>query len=244
MITDYAAGLLLDHLFGVATLTPPAGLWAQLHVGDPGQGGDNSASETSRQAVTFTAPVTRDSTNVDALIWPAMAATETVSHLSIWDDSTGGDCWLIGSIDAPEDVTAGEPFTIDAGKLLVSFGDQLTIWSANRLLGLLLLGQAFTPGNYYVQLHSGPSGSDAASNALPVARATLGVVAAAAGRYSTNVASVEWSDLPTTAVVTHLSVWDDPAAGNSIWQGPLVTPRAVNAGSGAMFPPANLLFGL
>lgn len=244
MITDFASDLMLDHLFGVATFTPPAGLWVQLHAGDPGEGLDAPAAATDRQPVTFTAPVTRDSANAGAVEWPAMTATETLSHFSIWDADTGGNCWMAGYLEAPEDVTAGEPFTIAPGRLVVALGGHLTVWSANALLGMVLLGQTFTVTGRHVQLHSGPAGADATSNALPVARSTLADVAAASGGLTANTTAVEWANLPATAIITDVSVWDNPTAGNPVWHGPLIAPRAVNSGSGAAFPVSALVFGI
>ena len=104
---------------------PPAALYIQLHVGDPGgDGTDNPAVETGRELVTFAVPgvdgVTGAAKTVTsaAVTWVTVAASETYSHISLWDDPTAGNCWYKGPMVAPVAVGAGSNFSFPAGESL------------------------------------------------------------------------------------------------------------------------------
>ena len=53
-----------------------------------------------------------------------MAASEDYSHLTLWDASSGGNCWMVLALTASA-VTIGDPFKIPAGDLDLS----APIWS-------------------------------------------------------------------------------------------------------------------
>lgn len=119
-ISNYAENKLLDAIFNAAAYSE-ADRYAQLHIGDPGEtGANNAAAETARQSITGAAAVGGTFTSVNDLIWAGVAATETYSHLSIWDAASGGNCLWTGSLTSPEPVNIGNTFTIAAGDLAVS----------------------------------------------------------------------------------------------------------------------------
>jgi hypothetical protein len=98
--------------------------YLQLHVGAPGAAGtSNIATETRRIDATGcfgTTPSGGSITN-DATIGPltSVAATETYTHFTIWDDPTAGTFWFSGVLTGAS-VTLGDDFQLGAGKATVS----------------------------------------------------------------------------------------------------------------------------
>ena len=118
-LSTYGANAILD---GTAM---PATLYAKLHIGNPGAAGtSNPAGETVRKSFTRGAAASGATTNAADLDWASVGATEDYSHVTIWDASSGGNCWWVGVLSAST-VTLGDDFTIPAGDLDLSF----TIWS-------------------------------------------------------------------------------------------------------------------
>lgn len=118
-ISNYAENKILDHTFGVAAFTQPAGIYVKLHIGDPGEDGTgNPAAETDRVQATFgTAASGGTISNTAAIQWTGLAATETLTHLSLWDASTAGNCLWTGALTSSVSVNSGGTFTIAIGDL-------------------------------------------------------------------------------------------------------------------------------
>jgi hypothetical protein len=103
------------------TWTEPAAFYVKLHLGDPGSAGTaNAASETTRQAVTFSAASAGAITNSADIDWTAVAATESVTHISFWDASTAGTFLGSDALNATASLSSGGDFTIAAGDLDIS----------------------------------------------------------------------------------------------------------------------------
>ena len=110
-ISNYAEDKLLDTLrntsFAVTTC------YVKLHLGDPGEDGTaNAATETSRKAVTWSAASGGSMASAATLTWTNVAATETYTHWSMWDNNTAGNCLWTGSLSSSAAVTAGDTFEI------------------------------------------------------------------------------------------------------------------------------------
>lgn len=103
--TDYGALNALKWLTNQTPAGPPSALWMKLHLGDPGPDAtDNPAVETRRIAF-IAGSATNDGTtgeayvqNAAALRWVTMAASESISHVSFWDDETAGNPWFKGAL--------------------------------------------------------------------------------------------------------------------------------------------------
>lgn len=120
-ISDYAENKILDHTLGGTAFAQPAGVFVKLHVGDPGEAGaNNPASETTRKAATFAAASGGSKASNADVQWTNVAATETYSHVSLWDASTGGNCLWYGPLTASVTVTAGGTFTMASGSLIAT----------------------------------------------------------------------------------------------------------------------------
>jgi hypothetical protein len=106
------ANNMLNWLRNVAPPAVPA-LWAQLHIGDPGAFGTaNPSVVTTRIQVTLTAASGGAVTlNTVSGSW-TMTATETISHISIKDASSGGNFLLSGALASSKNVVAGDTLTL------------------------------------------------------------------------------------------------------------------------------------
>lgn len=118
-ISDYYEVALLNSLRNVSAAV--ANVYVKLHTGDPGEAGtSNAATETTRQGVTFAAASGGSMDSNADVAWTNVSTTETYSYVSLWDDSTAGNCLWSGSLTSPVSVNAGDNFTIPSGDLTVS----------------------------------------------------------------------------------------------------------------------------
>ena len=110
-ISNYGENALLDTLGG--TSFSVANTYLKLHTGDPGEDGTaNAATEATRQAVTFGSASGGSLVSSATVTWTNVAATETVSHWSMWDASTGGNCLWYGALSGSASLQAGDTFQI------------------------------------------------------------------------------------------------------------------------------------
>lgn len=121
MNTTNLANKILDHLRGGTAWTQPAGLYVKLHTNDPGSAGTSNASAvTTRSQATFAAAasgaIALTGTNPS---W-SMTASETISHISVWDASTAGNFLWSAALSASKAVVSGDTLT------LTSLGFSLT----------------------------------------------------------------------------------------------------------------------
>ena len=112
-ISNFLEDALLDTLDGSGSAYSASATYLKLHIGDPGEDGTgNPAAETTREAVTFSAASGGSKVSTATVEWTLVAATETYSHWSMWDNSTAGNCLWYGSLSASASVTAGDTFEI------------------------------------------------------------------------------------------------------------------------------------
>lgn len=115
LATTTLANKILDHLRGGTAWTQPTGLWVKLHTnaGDPGAAGTaNSSAVTTRSQATFAAAasgaIALTGTNPS---W-SMTATETISYISVWDASTGGNFLWSAQLSVAKSVQSGDTLTL------------------------------------------------------------------------------------------------------------------------------------
>jgi hypothetical protein len=110
-ISNYAELKLLDTLGGTSFSVTTC--YVKLHTGDAGEDGTaNAATETTRKSVSWSAAASGSKASSATLSWTNVAATETYSHWSMWDASTGGNCIWTGALSSTASVTAGDTFEI------------------------------------------------------------------------------------------------------------------------------------
>ena len=114
--SETTANALLNAVFRGAAYSSPAGIYAKLHVGDPGAAGtSNPAVETTRKAIAFgTGADDGAVSNTAAASWTSVAGTEDYTHISLWDAVSGGNFIISGTITAAP-VQAGDDFTLPIG---------------------------------------------------------------------------------------------------------------------------------
>lgn len=106
--TPYFADKVIGHSLGGASWTPPATVYLQLHVGDPGPDGTASVSATStRKAATWSGPVNGQLTLAADINWTS-TARETISHISGWDALTSGHCLWTDELEEAKNLFAGD----------------------------------------------------------------------------------------------------------------------------------------
>jgi hypothetical protein len=93
------------------SFTAPAAIYLKLHTGDPGASAANNASAvTTRQAATLGAASggAVALTNSPAF---SMTATETITHVSVWDASTAGNFLWSAALTTSKSVVSGDTLT-------------------------------------------------------------------------------------------------------------------------------------
>jgi hypothetical protein len=119
-IANYAENKLLDAVFNNITFAVAAP-HVKLHTADPGEDGTNApAGEATRKPLSVGAAATGTCTSDADLTWTNVAATETITHVSVWDALTVGNCLWSGPLTASKALIAGDTFTIPSGQLTVS----------------------------------------------------------------------------------------------------------------------------
>jgi len=117
-LSDHAENAFANSLRGGGNgvnVTAPAALYAKLHTGDPGEAGtSNAAVTTTRVEVQFGAASGGVVSLSNTPSWTNLANAETISHLSIWDNSTAGNCWGKGALSSSVTVAVGDTLTISA----------------------------------------------------------------------------------------------------------------------------------
>ena len=110
-ISNYAETALLDTLAG--TSFSVANVYAQLHTASPGEDGTaNVAGETTRQAVTFGSASGGQIVTTAATTWTNVSTDETLTHFSLWDAASAGNCLWYGALSSSATVAAGDTFQI------------------------------------------------------------------------------------------------------------------------------------
>ena len=118
--SNHAESQLLRHVLGVAAMTAVNTVYVQLHTGDPGEDGTaNVSAETERKTITFTESGGTATTSGSAPSWTAWdSGAETISHVSLWDASTAGNCLFKGALTVSKPMTDGDTFELGNGSTI------------------------------------------------------------------------------------------------------------------------------
>ncbi len=123
--SDYLERKLLDHALGTTTYTKPTNVYIALHTANPTEGGTGTevtGGSYARKVMTFSAAATVTSvtsaSNASDIVWTALPST-TVSHVAIWDASTGGNMLYYAPLSANKVIASGDGYTISTGQLVV-----------------------------------------------------------------------------------------------------------------------------
>lgn len=115
--TSYLVNKWLDLVRGTA-FAAPAGLYVKLHVGDPGASGTaNPSAVTGRIQATFNGAAGGVISLASMASQFSMTATETISHISVWDAATGGNCLWTAAIGTPRSYQNGDQLNLTGATL-------------------------------------------------------------------------------------------------------------------------------
>ena len=109
--SDYIEPFILDAVFNDDAGSFPAipNVYVKLHTGDPGEGGTgNPATETTREEVFFNAASGGSVGSSATVSWNNVSTTETISHISFWDNSTAGNCLGSATLNVSAPLQAGD----------------------------------------------------------------------------------------------------------------------------------------
>jgi hypothetical protein len=117
-ISNYYEDKIIDHMLRAQAFTPPATVYLALNTADPGETGASEATGGSyaRQSITLSASSGGATSNSVAIDFEGMPAI-TVTHASLWDASSGGNCLWSGALTASKTLNAGDTFRVPVGDL-------------------------------------------------------------------------------------------------------------------------------
>ena len=123
--SDYLELKLLDHALGTAAYTAPSNVYVGLHTGSPldDASGANEVSGGSyvRKEATFAAASGGSASTSATITFDAATANwGTISHLGIYDSSTGGNLLFHGAVTTSKTIETGDTFQISSGNLTIS----------------------------------------------------------------------------------------------------------------------------
>lgn len=125
-LSDYAEKLVLDWLMTTGAATRPSAWYVALYTAAPSDAGGGTEVSTggySRKSVTFNAASTPGGTtsNSNIVSWTAAGANYgTVTHVGIFDASTGGNLLWQGGLSTPKTVNDGDTIQFSAGNLTLT----------------------------------------------------------------------------------------------------------------------------
>ena len=103
----------------------PATLYFKPHTGNPGAAGtSNAAGETTRKSFTRSTSTTGTNSNAADIDYTSVSTAEDWTHFTAWDASSGGNCWMVGTVTMNA-LSVGDNVKIAAGDLDLT----LDIWS-------------------------------------------------------------------------------------------------------------------
>jgi hypothetical protein len=121
--TNYTENAVMGHIFGSTTFTKPANRFLALFTAAPGEAGGGTelvGNNYSRQSASFTVSGTAPTaaTNSAAIEFPtASASWGTITHVAVFDASTGGNMLGYATLTASKTIGSGDVFRVPASNL-------------------------------------------------------------------------------------------------------------------------------
>jgi hypothetical protein len=101
---------------GGVALSPPTDLFVKLHTGDPGVNGTANAAvgDATRKALTQAAP-SGGSMAISGTfpLWTNGGTSETITHISVHDSATAGECKYTGALGTSQPWVNGNTLTLN-----------------------------------------------------------------------------------------------------------------------------------
>ena len=118
--SNYLETKVLGHVFGATAYTAPATLYLALFTSNPAE--DGSGTEVTgggyvRQTVAFTV-TGNTASNTAAVEYPTASANYgTVTHVGVYDASTGGNLLAYAALTSSKSIETGDVFRVPTGDL-------------------------------------------------------------------------------------------------------------------------------
>jgi hypothetical protein len=173
-ISDYLENALLDHVLGTASYTQPT-IYVGLSTADPTDAGsgDTEPTYTAYARVAHSAwdaAASRATENTGTITFPQKAdgSSETITHFTIYDASSGGNMLAHGAFTTQKTIVVNNTPTIADGELDVSVTTGgMTTYLANALLEHVFEGTAYTQDTLYVALSTTDPGDSGTQTGEP-----------------------------------------------------------------------------
>lgn len=269
--TNYAENKIADYLRGQG-LTLPTSWWlAALTAASDSSVTENAAGlsrfETSRGLAEWSgtqgAGTTLASTgashatsNNDEADLGTAHTPVTVTHIGLFDDDVGGNCWMFWQLEGDLAMEYGDPLILEPGRVQFLLGNTggCTDYLSNKLIDLLFRGQAFAwPATIYAAAFTiAPTnagggtevggGVGYARGSLPPSLASLsgtqgpGTTVASSGtggRISNNVPIAHPTPTGSWGTIEAAGLYDAASGGNLLFWRALNAPTTVSPGSPA-----------
>ena len=122
--SDYLELKILEHTLGITAYTQPSTVYLALFTTDPtdaGTGTEVSGGGYVRQSIAWNTPASGATTNSADVTFPqATGNYGTVTHIGIYDNSSGGNLLYHGALSASKSVETNDTFLVEAGDLSIS----------------------------------------------------------------------------------------------------------------------------
>ena len=122
--SNYLENALINAVLRNTAYTSPTTVYVALFISDPTDadtGTEVSGGSYARQSVTFSAPSNGVTQNSADITFPTCTASwGTVTHLGLYDASTGGNLLFFSDLDTSKTIDTGDVFKITTGNLTVT----------------------------------------------------------------------------------------------------------------------------
>lgn len=123
-MSNYLENALINATLRNTAYTSPTTVYVALHTADPqddASGAEVSGGSYARTSATFGAPSDGSSTTTADITFPtATASWGTVTHIGIWNASSGGQLLYHTPLDTSKAIDSGDVFKILTGNLTVT----------------------------------------------------------------------------------------------------------------------------
>lgn len=121
--SDYTENLALKWLLTANTATRPTTWYVGLFTTattDAGGGTEVTGGSYARQAASFTVTNDTAATSANILFPTASADWGSISHIAIYDASSGGNMLFHGAASSTKTISSGDAYLINSGNLTVT----------------------------------------------------------------------------------------------------------------------------
>jgi len=122
-LSTYFSSAILNWIRSTSMPSDPAAVYIGLHSANPTDTGATGEVTTTirpagRVAVTFAAPSSKAIASDADVDFGNADAGATVTHFSLWDASSSGNCLGTAALTTPRTIVAGDPVLFPAGDII------------------------------------------------------------------------------------------------------------------------------